>query len=154
MADYYIVFDDRRGNGYRFPADKDGNPLDMPEQMIDNYYECLDHPERFRRFNKLIKKEDKKMAKVMIELSADEVRKLIPYSLICETRYGAAWSSGRRKRAWQSSFTADEKSSATRLFSQSYKWTCGKGVPDKVKMTAGTLALWQKLGEFCATMGW
>ena len=58
IADYYIIFDDGRGNGFRFPCDEHGNLLDMPERMIETYYECLSHPKRFRRQNKLIKKEN------------------------------------------------------------------------------------------------
>ena len=90
--------------------------------------------------------------KMYVELSHDEVVKKIPYAVVCEGRYGKDWNTGRRKRLWKEQFTEEEQKAATRLFQQSRTWYLVKGVPDSVKMTLGTLALWHKLGAFCASI--
>lgn len=90
--------------------------------------------------------------KIMMELTRDEIRARIPYALICETRDGARWGTSRRRRRWAEEFTEQEKSASTRLFSLAHQWYLVKGVPDKVVMSAGTLALWEKLGAFCGSL--
>lgn len=92
------------------------------------------------------------MPKIEIVLSHEEVHANIPYALICMTRYGSAWCTGRRKRRWISEFTEDERKVASRLFSKSHDWTVGRGVPDTVRMSAETYALWMKLGAFCGSI--
>lgn len=92
------------------------------------------------------------MPKIEIVLSYEEVHRYIPYSLICMTRYGAHWDTRRRRRRWLSEFTEDERKAASRLFSKSHDWTVGRGVPDTVRMSTGTFALWMKLGSFCASI--
>lgn len=72
---YELVFDDGRGNGLCFPCDKDGNILPAPEHpsldhnKVDearqrNLQDALAHPERYVRFNKVIREthEYKEMA--------------------------------------------------------------------------------------------
>lgn len=49
--------------------------------------------------------------KFYIEMNADEIKTKIPYALICETRDGARWDTGRRKREWDKIFTEKEKNS-------------------------------------------
>lgn len=92
------------------------------------------------------------MAKLMMILTSKEVHANIPYSLICMTRYGARWDTMRRKRLWKTEFTDSEREAASKLFSKSHNWTVGKGVPNEVKMTIKTFELWQKLGDFCASI--
>lgn len=94
------------------------------------------------------------MAKVetFLTLSSDEVHEKIPYALVCMTRYGAHWDTGRRKRLWDENFSEAEKKAATRLFNQSHRWTLTTGVPETVKMSVATFALWMKLGDFCASV--
>ena len=92
------------------------------------------------------------MARLYIEMDAQDIHETIPYALICMTRYGASWGTMRRKRLYKDEFTEKERESARRIFSQSYDWTVGKGVPDKVKMTINTFDLWQKIGVFCASI--
>ena len=92
------------------------------------------------------------MAKRMVKLTAEEVHGNIPYSLICMTRYGSSWDTGRRRRAWLADFSESEREAAGRLFRMAYDWTVGRGVPDKVAMTEKTFRLWQKLGDFCASV--
>ena len=83
-------------------------------------------------------------------LSSEEIHAMIPYAMICMTRYGAHWGAGRRKRRWAEEFTEAERAASAKLFLRSYDWTVGGGVPDKVRMTPDTLRLWMKLGAFCA----
>lgn len=92
------------------------------------------------------------MAKLMMILTSQEVHESIPYSLICMTRYGAHWDTMRRKRRWKMEFTEAERGSAQKLFSRSHDWLLGRGVPDEVRMTIVTFELWQKLGDFCASI--
>lgn len=92
------------------------------------------------------------MAKVMLVMTREAVYSSIPYSLICEARYGCRWNTTRRKRRWNAEFTSEEREKAKRLFNQSRDWTVGKGVPDEVRMTAGTLDLWHRLGDFCVSI--
>lgn len=61
ITEYNLVFDDGHYNGFSFPCDENGK---LPENMknenpaaFTNYEECLKHPERFSRFNKVIEDE-------------------------------------------------------------------------------------------------
>lgn len=61
ITEYSLVFDDGHHNGFSFPCDENGK---LPENMkyekpaaFDNYIDCLKHPERFLRFNKVVKEE-------------------------------------------------------------------------------------------------
>jgi hypothetical protein len=85
-------------------------------------------------------------------LTSEEVNARIPYALVCMTRFGAHWETGRRRRRWLEEFTEQERTAATRLFNQSHRWLLTTGVPDTVRMTVQTFALWMKLGEFCASI--
>lgn len=52
---YEIVFDDGAHNGYGFPCDKDGNLSDdLSPEAKKNYEYCMEHPEIFGRYNKMI----------------------------------------------------------------------------------------------------
>ena len=92
------------------------------------------------------------MAKLMLVMTSEEVHASIPYAMVCMTRYGKDWNTMRCKRRWKMEFTEVEREAANRLFSRSHDWLLGRGVPDEVKMTSGTFALWQKLGNFCASL--
>lgn len=92
------------------------------------------------------------MAKRMMKLTVEEVRANIPYDLICFARYGRAWDTGRRRRAWLADFTEEERRAAGRLFRQAHDWTVGRGVPNEVTMMMKTFHLWRKLAEFCASI--
>ena len=94
----------------------------------------------------------KNMAKVMFEFSQDEIRRMIPYGMICETRFGRYWETGNRRRRWLAEFSAEEREKCSRLFSLARTWHLVKGVPDSVTMSSGTLALWKKLEAFCASL--
>ena len=69
-----------------------------------------------------------------------------------QVRYGCTWSSGRRRRAWLADFSESEREAAGRLFRMAHNWTVGRGVPDTVQMSRKTFNLWQKLGDFCASI--
>ena len=54
---YELTFDDGRGNGFVFPCDENGAiPEDLNEAAKRNCAWCIEHPERFERFNKVIKR--------------------------------------------------------------------------------------------------
>lgn len=92
------------------------------------------------------------MANVFIELSREEVYASIPYEVICETRYGGTWDTGKRRRLWKEEFTEEERALSTRLFKQAHMWMLSTGVPEKVVMKTTTLALWGKLAVFCMSL--
>ena len=71
-----------------------------------------------------------------LSLSREQIQRDIPYQVVCETRYGARWDTGTRKRRWDSEFSHALKS----------------GAPASVKMTGAAYDLWQKLGDFCASL--
>jgi len=53
--DYEVVFDDGRGNGFGFPCDEEGHLLGgLHPQAIINYQDCMAHPEKFVRWNKIV----------------------------------------------------------------------------------------------------
>lgn len=97
-------------------------------------------------------KEEDRMAKIMLVMTHEEVNANIAYSLICFARYGSAWDTGRRRRAWLADFSESEREAAGRLFRMAHDWTVGRGVPDTVQMSRKTFHLWQKLGDFCASI--
>lgn len=66
-------------------------------------------------------------------LTSDEVNFRIPYALVCMTRFGAHWETGRRRRRWLEEFTEQERTAATRLFNQSHRWLLTTGVPETVR---------------------
>ena len=88
----------------------------------------------------------------MIKLTHDRIIKEIPYALICEAREGAHWHTGTRKRRWNEMFTAAEKRACQRLFKNAYDWALVYGAPKEIVMQRSTFELWQKLGEFCASL--
>ena len=45
-------------------------------------------------------------------LSSEEIHAMIPYAMICMTRYGAHWGTGRRKRRWAEEFTEAERAAS------------------------------------------
>lgn len=87
-----------------------------------------------------------------LKLSHEEAQKMLPYGVICETRYGSRWNTLRRRRRWEKEFSASERQAATRIFRQSYRYCLVTGLPDSVKMTAQTAILWRKLANFCASL--
>ena len=57
---YELVFDDGAYNGCGFPCDENGQVFnDIPDAAKENYKYCLEHPEKFVRFNKVVKHERK-----------------------------------------------------------------------------------------------
>lgn len=55
ITDYDLTFDDGHNNGFCFPCDASGNllPAINPAAVV-NYHSCMEHPEKFIRFNKVI----------------------------------------------------------------------------------------------------
>jgi len=58
ITEYTLCFDDGRYNGFGFPCDEKGNLLEgLTEAAISNYKRCLENPDKFERFNKVVKTE-------------------------------------------------------------------------------------------------
>lgn len=92
------------------------------------------------------------MTKIMIAFTADDIRQKLPYMIIAETRFGARWNTMHRRRRWSQEFTESERNAARAIFSKAYSYALTKGVPDSVTMTMNTYSLWQRLGNFCASI--
>lgn len=86
---------------------------------------------------------------IRVKLTHDEVNEKIPYAVICETRYGAAWGTRKVRQRWMTEFDEKTREEAEALFRLAHKWYLTTGVPDVVEMSGRTLALWLRLGEFC-----
>ena len=88
----------------------------------------------------------------IIRLTPDEAHGL-PYSLICQTRFGASWETSRRRRRWESEFTEREREMAEiTVFPCCRKWYL-KGIPaEGVSSSLDMLPLWLKLAGFCASL--
>ncbi len=89
--------------------------------------------------------------RVMIHLDREDCEKL-PYAVICETHDGAYWNTGRRRRMWNQIFTESERNRASDIFKKARSYTLYKGCPDSLVMSKETYLLWQKLGDFCASL--
>ena len=86
---------------------------------------------------------------IYLMLTHDEVNEQIPYALVCEVMGGSRWNTTKRKRLMKESFTESEIDAIHRLYKLAYAWHLRTGVPDEVRMTVQTYALWQKLANFC-----
>ncbi len=54
-VDYELVFDDGCNNGFGFPCDESGHlPCDLNATALKNYKWCMEHPERFSRWNRVV----------------------------------------------------------------------------------------------------
>lgn len=85
-----------------------------------------------------------------MHLTQEEVFRLVPFILICETRNSSRWETGRRRRMYNQVFTEQEKKKIPELCRKAHIWAISKGVPAKgVKMTLSTYKLWHKLAHFC-----
>lgn len=90
--------------------------------------------------------------KMEMVFTRDEIPKVIPYQMICMTRYGSVWNTMRRKRRWAEEFSAYEREKANAMCRQTYNWTCTTGLPETLRMSSGTLDLWLRLADFCASI--
>lgn len=56
VVEYDLCFDDGYRNGFCFPCDENGNVYDdLTPEALENYKWCLENPDRFTRFNKVVK---------------------------------------------------------------------------------------------------
>lgn len=88
---------------------------------------------------------------LFIRLSREEIQTSIPYALIAETRESARWNTGARKRAFERAFREEERAPAKRLANTAREWALRSGPPENLRLTTCTLALWKRLGAFCAS---
>lgn len=84
-----------------------------------------------------------------IVFTRDEVNSNIPYALVAETMSGSRWGTRKCKQLMKEWFTESEIKRFREFYLQARNWYLIKGVPDEVRMTGKTLALWHKLAEFC-----
>ena len=89
--------------------------------------------------------------KYLLHLDRDDCERL-PYAVICEARYSARWDTGRRKRLWSQEFTESERKKAADIFKKARRYYLVSGCPDELIMAPSTLALWRRLGDFCASL--
>lgn len=90
--------------------------------------------------------------RMYLEMERDEIEEKLPYGVICEAKGGSRWNTMRRRRRWTKEFSEKEREAASEIFRKAHSWMLVKGTPDKVRMTLSTYGLWQKLGEFCASI--
>ena len=90
--------------------------------------------------------------KLSVVLTRDEIPTIIPYQMICVTRYGSMWNTMRRKRRWAEEFSSYERERLNAMCRQTHSWMCVTGLPETLHMTFGTLDLWNRLAEFCASL--
>ena len=58
ITDHELVFDDGHGNGYGFPCDESGHLLaGLVDAAAENYNWCMEHPEKFVRWNRIISRQ-------------------------------------------------------------------------------------------------
>lgn len=89
---------------------------------------------------------------IYLAFSHDEIPRELPYMVIGEMTSRSVWDTGKRRRRWSTEFTEQEREACYKIIKQAKRWLLGRGIPDEVKMTTGTFALWQKLGNFCASL--
>ena len=90
--------------------------------------------------------------KLSVVLTRDEIPEIIPYQMICVTRYGSTWNTMHRKRRWVEEFSSYERERLNAMCRQTHNWMCVTGLPETLNMTFGTLDLWNRLAEFCASL--
>ena len=90
--------------------------------------------------------------KMEVVFSKEEIPDIIPYQMIWATRYSSIWNTMRRKRRWTEEFSSYERERANAMCRQTYNWMCTTGLPETIKMSCGTLDLWLRLAEFCASL--
>lgn len=90
--------------------------------------------------------------KLSVVLTRDEIPEIIPYQMICMTRYGSMWNTMHRKRRWSEEFSSYERERLNAMCRQTHNWMCVTGLPETLSMTFGTLDLWNRLAEFCASL--
>lgn len=88
----------------------------------------------------------------ILVLSREEIQQKIPYQLVCETMGSAKFATKRVKQRYLESFSWEEINKIVLFRRQAHKWHLVSGVPDELRITPSDLALWVKLGEFCASI--
>ena len=76
----------------------------------------------------------------------DEVERIIPYKLVCETL-------GGKGANLLKAFSPEEVEKIHGMWAQARKWYLNTGVPEEVDMTGDILTLWWRLAEFCMWEG-
>lgn len=69
---YELVFDDGHHNGFGFPCDANGNTSIEYQEAKDNLNWCKQHPEKFKRFNEVVRYEREYVEPVSGDCSCGE----------------------------------------------------------------------------------
>ena len=85
-------------------------------------------------------------------LEREDIEKILPYSLICMSRYGADWRRTSVLKRFEEEFTEEERIAAESIFRLAHRWLLVTGTPEETRMTGETFTLWLKLGEFCSSI--
>lgn len=85
-------------------------------------------------------------------LEREDIEKILPYSMICMSRYGAVWSRSSVQKRFKEEFTEKERKDADSIFRLAHRWLLVTGTPEEARMTGETFSLWLKLGEFCSSI--
>lgn len=92
IISYDLVFDDGHNNGFAFPCSENGTLLEMSQAAKDNYEFCMANPEKFVRFNKVIKTRHRYMADASGTCNCGETIPLMnEYMGACECPYCGQW---------------------------------------------------------------
>lgn len=91
------------------------------------------------------------MAKLQLALTEDEAEKNLMCGLLCQTRYGARWQTGKRRRLWEQQFTEDERKQAEIIFAACRRWFLKSGSAP-VTLDIKIYDLWMRLIAFCGSL--
>lgn len=54
IVEHELVFDDGENNGFGFPCNESGSVINLPPEAVANLAWCMEHPEKFTRWNKVV----------------------------------------------------------------------------------------------------
>ncbi len=86
-----------------------------------------------------------------IILSENDIKSLVPYQIISETRYSSIWDTSRRRRLWSESFSKNEEEICEKLFRQARRWSIN-GITDSARFTLIEYEMWDRLAVFCMSL--
>lgn len=55
IIEYELCFDDGSNNGFGFPCDAHGTVVGLQPEAVANLAWCMEHPEKFERFNEVVR---------------------------------------------------------------------------------------------------
>lgn len=86
-----------------------------------------------------------------IILSSDDIKRMVPYQIIGETRYSSIWDTSKRRRLWNESFSKEDEDTCEKLFRQARRWFVN-GVTESARFTLAEYEMWDRLTVFCISL--